>query len=144
MRTPFGQAARHVSEFYIQPDDPHRQYGPGDVVTGSVVLKVAKPMDITHIVVCLHGFAQVYKSPNNPGEGYRSYNAALVAGKTNKAGGYYGNGFVSLFEDEVVLCGDGRLGEGTYQFNFELQFPRDHAPTSIEVRYPSVGRVVGS
>jgi len=132
-RSPFGNKVRHKPDLYIQLDDPHRQYSPGDVVTGSVVLKITKPIDITHIVVCLHGFAQVYRSANNPGEGYRNYNAALVAGKTNKAGGYYGNGFASLFEDEVPLCGDGRLGEGRYQFNFELHFPKQHAPTSIDV-----------
>jgi arrestin-related trafficking adapter 9 len=134
---PFAKSVRHITEFYIQPDDPHRQYCPGDVVTGNVVLKVIKPVDITHIVICLHGFAQVYKRPNEPGEGYRNYNAALIAGKTNKAGGYYGNGFVSLFEDEIVLCGDGRLDEGTYQFGFELHFPQTHLPGGIDVSLPS-------
>jgi hypothetical protein len=133
IKAPFGPKARHISDFYIQPDDPHRQYGPGDVITGSVVLKVVKPFSVTHIVVCLHGYAQVYKTPNSPGEGYRMYNATLAAGKTKKSGGYYGNGFVSLFEDEVVLCGEGRLGEGTYQFNFELVFPKSHMPSSIDV-----------
>jgi arrestin-related trafficking adapter 9 len=132
---PFTQKVRHISEFYIQPDNPHRQYSPGDVVTGNVMLKVIKPLDITHIVICLHGFAQVYKTPNNPGEGYRNYNDALVAGRTNRAGGYYGNGFVSLFEDEIVLCGDGRLGEGTYQFGFELHFPQGNIPSGIDVSY---------
>ena len=134
---PFAQKVRHIHEFYIQPDDPHRQYSPGDVVTGNVMLKVIKPLDITHIVICLHGFAQVYKTPNNPGEGYRNYNDALVAGRTNKAGGYYGNGFVSLFEDEIVLCGDGRLGEGTYQFGFELHFPKSPKPSGIDVSFLS-------
>jgi arrestin-related trafficking adapter 9 len=130
---PFPQKARHVSEFYIQPDDPHRQHVPGDIATGNVILKVVKPLDITHIVICLHGFVQVYKTPNNPGEGYRNYNEKLVNGRTNRAGGYYGNGFVSLFEDEVVLCGDGRLGEGTYQFGYELHFPSGRIPSSIDV-----------
>jgi hypothetical protein len=102
------------------------------------VLKVVKPFSLTHIVVCLHGYAQVYKTPNSPGEGYRQYNANLAAGKTKKSGGYYGNGFVSLFEDEIVLCGEGRLGEGTYQFNFELVFPKNHLPSSIEVSFDSM------
>lgn len=133
IRKPFAQKVRHLLEFYIQPDDPHRQYAPGDIVTGNVVLKVVKPLDITHVVVCLHGFSQVYKTANTPGAGYKDYNAALVTGKTNKAGGYYGNGFASLFEDELVLCGEGRLGEGTYQFGFELHFPNAHAPSSIDV-----------
>lgn len=134
LKPPFApKALRNVSEFFIQPDDPHRQYAPGDVITGSVILKVVKPLRLTHLVVCLHGFVQVYKTPNNPGEGYRTYCASLAAGKTKRSGGYYGNGFASLFEDEVVLCGDGRLGEGSYQFNFELEFPRERLPSSIDV-----------
>jgi hypothetical protein len=132
IKAPFGPKPRHISEFYVQLDDPHRQYGPGDVITGSVVLKVVKPFSVTHIVVRLHGYAQVYKSPNAPGEGLKQYNTNVTAGKSKKSGGYYGNGFVSLFEDEIVLCGEGRLGEGTYQFNYELVFPKSHLPSSIE------------
>lgn len=133
LKAPFGPKARHVAEYYIQPDDPHRQYGPGDVITGSVVLKIIKAISVTHITVCLHGHAQVYKTPNTAGEGLKQYNASLAAGKTKKSGGYYGNGFVSLFEDEIVLCGEGRLGEGTYQFNYELMFPKKSLPSSIDV-----------
>jgi hypothetical protein len=99
-----------------------------------VVLKVIKAISVTHITVCLHGYAQVYKTSNTAGEGIKQYNASLAAGKTKKSGGYYGNGFVSLFEDEIVLCGEGRLGEGTYQFNYELMFPKKNMPSSIDVR----------
>lgn len=98
------------------------------------MLKVIKAISVTHITVCLHGHAQVYKTPNTAGEGLKQYNTSLAAGKTKKSGGYYGNGFVSLFEDEIVLCGEGRLGEGTYQFNYELMFPKKSMPSSIEVR----------
>jgi len=135
LKPPFTpKTLRNVEEFYIQPDDPHRQYAPGDIITGSVILKVVKPLRVTHLVVCLHGFVQVYKTPNSPGEGFRAYSATLAAGKTKRNGGYYGNGFASLFEDEVILCGDGRLDEGSYQFNFELEFPSQRLPSSIDVR----------
>jgi arrestin-related trafficking adapter 9 len=134
LKPPFASnTLRNVSEFYIQPDDPHRQYAPGDTIGGSVILKVVKQLRITHVVVCLHGYAQVYKTPNKPGEGYRNYSVALAAGKIRKGGGYYGNGFISLFEDEVVLCRDGSLVVGVYKFKFDLEFPRDRLPSSIEV-----------
>jgi hypothetical protein len=134
LKPPFASnSLRNVSEFYIQPDDPHRQYSPGDTISGSVILKIVKQLRITHVVVCLHGFAQVYKTPNKPGEGYRNCSAALVAGKIRKGGGYYGNGFISLFEDEAVLCRDGSLMVGVYKFKFELEFPRNRLPSSIEV-----------
>lgn len=139
-KSPFGSKARHISEFYIKPDDPHRQYSPGDLITGSVVLKVVKPIRVTHIVVSLHGYVQVYKNPNSPGDGYRSHYSAIATGKGSRIGGYFGNGFASLFEDEVVLCGEGRLGEGTYQFNFELEFPTKGLPSSIDVSRPALLR----
>jgi arrestin-related trafficking adapter 9 len=136
LKPPFASnALRNVTEFYIQPDEPHRQYGPGDTISGSVILKVVKQLRITHVVVCLHGYAQVYKTPNKPGEGYKNYSATLAAGKIRRGGGYYGNGFISLFEDEDVLCRDGSLGVGVYKFRFEQNFPRDRLPSSIEVIY---------
>lgn len=127
--------ARNNIEFYIQSDDPHRQYTPGDIISGTVVVKLIKPLRITHLVVSLHGYAQVFKNPNSPGDAYKNYSNTVGTGKGKKSGSYFGNGFVSLFEDEVVLCGEGRLGEGVYHFNFELEFPSKDTPSSIEVSY---------
>ncbi|KAK0642301.1 pH-response regulator protein palF/RIM8 [Lasiodiplodia hormozganensis] len=140
----FGSKARHISEFYIKPDDPHRQYSPGDIITGAVILKVVKPIRVTHIVVSLHGYVQVYKNPNSPGDGYRSHYSAIATGKGSRIGGYFGNGFASLFEDEVVLCGEGRLGEGTYQFNFELEFPSKGLPSSIDFERGTISYMLTS
>lgn len=133
LKSPFSTKVRNWTDFSIQLDDPHRQYAPGDVVTGSVIIKVVKPVRITHIVVALHGFVQVFKNPNSPGDGYRAHNSAVATGKGPKKGGYFGNGFASLFEDEAVLCGEGRLAEGAYHFGFELEFPDKGLPSSIDV-----------
>jgi len=83
----------------------------------------------------LHGYAQVFKNPNAPGDAYKSYSTTVGSGKGKRAGSYFGNGFVSLFEDEVVLCGEGRLSEGVYHFNFELEFPSKGLPSSIDVSF---------
>jgi arrestin-related trafficking adapter 9 len=142
IKSPFGSKARNNLEFEIQPDDPLRQYSAGDLVTGCVVLKVFKPMRITHMVISLHGHVQVYKNPNQPGDGWRAYAGALGSGKGKKSGGYFGNGFASLFEDEKTLCGDGRLGEGIYHFQFELEFPKKRLPSSIDVSVPTSETIV--
>ncbi|KAF1815156.1 hypothetical protein P152DRAFT_247483 [Eremomyces bilateralis CBS 781.70] len=144
LKSPFSSKIRPLVEFYVQPDDPHRSYSSGDAVTGSVVLKVIRPIRITHIVVCLHGYAQVYKNPNSPGDIYKSYGQSLSQGRTNKSGGYFGNGFVSLFEQEKVLCGDGRLDEGIYRFNFELRFPIGALPSSIEFERGTISYMITS
>ncbi|KAF1950735.1 hypothetical protein CC80DRAFT_426211 [Byssothecium circinans] len=132
LRLPLQSKTRNFTDFYIQPDDPHRQYAPGDIISGSVIVKVVKPLRITHLVVTLHGYAQVFKNPNSPGDAYKNYSTTVGSGKGRKSGGYFGNGFVSLFEDEAVLCGEGRLGEGAYHFNFELEFPSKDLPSSID------------
>ncbi|KAF2831955.1 hypothetical protein CC86DRAFT_365864 [Ophiobolus disseminans] len=132
LKAPLSSKSRNYTEFYIQSDDPHRQYAPGDIISGTVILKIAKPLRITHLVVSLHGYAQVFKNPNAPGDAYKSYASTVGSGKGKKGGSYFGNGFVSLFEDEVVLCGEGRLAEGVYHFNFELEFPSKGLPSSIE------------
>lgn len=53
-------------------------------------------------------------------------------GKSSQRGVYFGNGFASLFEDEIVLCGDGRLDEGNYKFEYQIKFPNMTLPSSID------------
>lgn len=135
LSSPFAPSSRTVIEFTVQADDPHRRYSPGDTVTGSVILKLAKATRITHIAVCLHGYVQVYRTPGAPpAEGFRSHNSLVGQGKANKRGAYFGNGFASLFEQEKVLCGDGRLEEGNYKFEYNVKFPDQTLPSSIDVR----------
>jgi hypothetical protein len=126
--------ARYIHDFHIRPAEPHRRYAAGDEVQGAVVLTVVKPVRITHLVVSLHGYMRVSKGPSlsandqtfDPDDpiaksrrGSRSKNAV--------------NGYVRLFQDEQVLSGDGRLDPGRYEFNFNLLFPTEGLPSSIDV-----------
>ena len=134
--SPFGQKSRSITEFSVKALDPHKQYSPGEAVKGAVVVKVVKPVRLTHISVCLHGFAQVHKTPGSPAESARGYSSRIGRTQGKKSGEYFGNGFASLFEDESVLCGEGRLAEGSYRFDFEVTFPKDiELPSSIEVSW---------
>nr|POE63488.1 ph-response regulator protein palf/rim8 [Quercus suber] len=140
--SPFANKPRNVAEFYVDVTDRYRQYSPGDLVTGSVRLRVSKPTRVTHLTVCLHGYVQVFKNPGAPGEGYKAHINHLGGGRGKKSGEYFGNGFASLFEDEIVLCGDGRLAEGSYQFNFELEFPDKDLPSSIDFERGTISYVI--
>lgn len=142
--SPMQSKTRNFTDFYIQPDDPHKQYAPGDIISGSVIIKVLKPLRITHLVISLHGYAQVFRNPNSPGDGYRNYSTTVGLGKGKKGGSYFGNGFASLFEDEAVLCGEGRLGEGVYHFNFELEFPTKGLPSSIDFERGTISYMLTS
>lgn len=59
--------------------------------------------------------------------------AGMPVGGNPRKTQYFGNGHASLFQDEITLCGEGRLEAGIYEFNFELEFPRKGLPTSIDV-----------
>lgn len=133
--TPFTSRKRNLAGFYLETDQPYRQYSPGEVVKGCVNIKVDKAINITHIVVCLHGFVKVFSTARAPGQSVPRDGAPLGTGNgTGKKGAeYFGNGFASLFEDEVTLCGQGRLLPGRYQFGFELELPSSGLPSSIDV-----------
>jgi len=91
-----------------------------------------KPVRITHITVCLHGFVRVFKNPNAAYEPL-PIDSVLAASGNPKKSQYFGNGHTSLFQDEQTLCGEGRLEPGIYEFNFELEFPTKGLPSSIDV-----------
>lgn len=139
---PFTSKSRTHTDFSIEVDDPHRQYSPGDVVSGSVRVRVPKPVRVTHIAVCLHGYVQVFKNPGSRSETSRPYGSHAGTGGGKKSGEYFGNGFASLFEDEQVLCGEGRLSEGAYHFNFELEFPDKDLPSSIDFERGTISYMI--
>lgn len=131
--SPLSSRTRNLSEFYIKPDEPHRQYTPGDVVKGAVVLTVVKPVRVTHLVVRLHGHVRVFKNANASGDDVYHDSGFLTAGRSKRGTESLGNGYATLFDDEITLCGEGRLDVGRYEFNFELDFPAKGVPSSIDV-----------
>uniref|UniRef100_A0A060T098 pH-response regulator protein palF/RIM8 n=1 Tax=Blastobotrys adeninivorans TaxID=409370 RepID=A0A060T098_BLAAD len=69
--------------FFIELDDPHRQYGPGDVVRGTVVLVLPRDQRISAVQCQLTGSVTI----KNP----------LVKGKSSK---------YLLFQDQIPLWGE--------------------------------------
>ncbi|KAJ5774162.1 hypothetical protein N7457_009058 [Penicillium paradoxum] len=137
-RSPLGQRNRGITDFYIDPDDPWRSYFPGDVIKGTVVVTVVRPVRITHIVICLHGYVKVFKNAIPAGEITPDL-GFLGPGRGRRGAEYLGNGLATLFEDEVVLCGDGRLKEGIYKFRFEMGLPPYALPSSINFERGIIG-----
>ena len=88
-----------------------------------------KPVRITHLVVTLHGFVKVVRDPSTVSKSMA--NAQPSGG--NAGPQYHGNGHASLFQDEQVLSGEGRLEPGKYDFGFDLLFPSNGLPSSIDV-----------
>lgn len=129
---PLRSRTRNIADFHIRPDDPHRKYSAGDHVQGAVVLTVVKPVRITHLTVLLHGYVRVYKGPG--AQNNEPVRSPAEIGSSRGERKKYWNGYAPLFQDEQVLSSDGRLEPGRYEFNFDLLFPADGLPSSIDVR----------
>lgn len=141
----FAAKPRNPLEQDIRLDEPFRQYTSGDHVKGAVHMNVAKSQRITHLVVRLHGFVKVSNRPKLPGESI-SYDEALTAlGKGSGMRGieYFGNGFARLFEDEIVLCGEGRV-LGQYEFRFEMILPSKGMPSGIDFEHGTISYLLTS
>ncbi|KAJ5633602.1 hypothetical protein N7528_001444 [Penicillium herquei] len=140
---PLGQRNRSITDFYIDPDDPWRSYFPGDTIKGTVLVTVVRPVRITHIVICLHGYVKVFKNAMPAGE-TNSDIGFIGPGRGRRGAEYMGNGLATLFEDEIVLCGDGRLKEGIYKFRFEMTLPPYALPSSINFERGTVSYALTS
>ena len=132
LAAPFATRQRSPVEHEIKLDEPFRTFLCGDVVRGAVLLNAAKPLRITHLVIRLHGFVKVVNDARLPGDTIPYDENLLTSMKHRKGIEYFGNGFARLFEDEFILCGEGRLF-GKYEFRFELTVPSDGLPSSIDV-----------
>lgn len=141
--SPFSSKQQSQVRQEIRLDEPFRQYFSGDYVKGAVHLKTAKPLRITHIVIRLHGFVKVVNTPRQPGEDIPYDENLLTSMRSRRGIEYFGNGFARLFEDECILCGDGRLS-GEYEFRFELKLPSKNVPSSIDVRFKRYQRRFGA
>ncbi|PTB67094.1 hypothetical protein BBK36DRAFT_28145, partial [Trichoderma citrinoviride] len=137
---PLRNRNRSVTDFHILCDEPHRKYSAGDHVHGTVFLVVVKPVRITHLVVTLHGFVRVLKDP--AGAAKVRNTTTLPQGGSSSRPQYHGNGFASLFQDEQVLSGEGRLDPGRYEFGFDLVFPDKGLPSSIDFERGTISYMV--
>lgn len=107
-----------------------------------MVLTVIKPVRITHLTVLLHGYVRVYKGPgaqnNEPIRSPAEIHSISSRGERKK---YY-NGYAPLFQDEQVLSSDGRLEPGRYEFNFDLLFPANGLPSSIDFERGTISYMI--
>ncbi|ATY58797.1 pH response [Cordyceps militaris] len=131
---------RNVVDFHIRPDEPHRTYSAGDAVRGHVNIAVVKPIRITHLVVALHGYIHVFKDASAKAKA--SGSPVPPRGGISELPQYHGNGLASLFQDEQVLAGEGRLEAGRYEFGFELIFPDIGLPSSIDFERGTVSYMI--
>ncbi|CAF3589849.1 hypothetical protein SNK05_001199 [Fusarium graminearum] len=137
---PLRNRNRNVTDFHIRAEEPHRRYSAGDNVRGAVVIVIVKPVRITHLTVSLHGYVRVLKDPTSVAKAQ----GTVVLPQNGDAARprYHGNGLASLFQDEQVLSGEGRLEPGRYEFGFDLLFPDKGLPSSIDFERGTVSYMV--
>ncbi|KAL9054820.1 MAG: hypothetical protein Q9162_003943 [Coniocarpon cinnabarinum] len=130
----FAAKSAPSSEPQIELKEPWRVYTRGDIVEGRVHLHVTRPLGITHLTVSLFGYLEVFKHHSRSQAGIRPTPVRVASGKGKRwVSEYYGDGFASLLDQEVTLCGQGRLDPNDYYFQFAMPFPSDRDfPTSIK------------
>ncbi|KAI1097273.1 hypothetical protein F4804DRAFT_339364 [Jackrogersella minutella] len=141
LTSPLRSRTRNLADFHVRLQEPHRQYSAGDHIRGHVILSVVKPVRITHLTVALHGFVRVYKHAG-AGAQLSPVNPAVVSHDKNRNVRYFGNGLASLFQDEQVLCGEGRLKPTRFEFEFDLIFPAKGLPSSIDFERGTISYMV--
>ncbi|KAI0200339.1 hypothetical protein F4808DRAFT_167421 [Astrocystis sublimbata] len=140
LTAPIRSRSRNLADFHIRLKEPHRNYSAGDHVHGFVVLSVVKPVRVTHLTVTLHGYVRAFKNASAAAQ-LAAVNPAITS-HGGRNGRYHGNGHASLFQDEVVLCGEGRLEASRWEFEFDLQFPDLELPSSIDFERGTIGYFV--
>ncbi|KAI0894867.1 hypothetical protein F4806DRAFT_99942 [Annulohypoxylon nitens] len=141
LTSPLRSRTRNLADFHIRLQEPHRNYSAGDHVRGHVILSVVKPIRITHLTVALHGFVRVYKHAG-AGAQLSPVNPAVISHDKNRNVRYFGNGLASLFQDEQVLCGEGRLKPTRFEFEFDLIFPSKGLPSSIDFERGTISYMI--
>ncbi|KAH8163536.1 hypothetical protein CIB48_g4708 [Xylaria polymorpha] len=140
LTAPIRSRSRNLADFHIRLKEPHRHYSAGDHVHGFVILSVVKPIRVTHLTVTLHGYVRAFKSSSAAAQ-LAPVNPAIIS-HGGRNGRYHGNGHASLFQDEIVLCGEGRLEASRWEFEFDLQFPDLELPSSIDFERGTIGYFV--
>ncbi|KAI2465473.1 hypothetical protein F4781DRAFT_424737 [Annulohypoxylon bovei var. microspora] len=143
LTSPLRSRTRNLADFHIRLQEPHRQYSAGDHIRGHVILSVVKPIRITHLTVALHGFVRVYKHAG-AGAQLSPVNPAVISHDKSRNVRYFGNGLASLFQDEQVLCGEGRLKPTRFEFEFDLIFPSKGLPSSIDFERGTISYMITS
>ncbi|KAL2040227.1 hypothetical protein N7G274_007130 [Stereocaulon virgatum] len=142
---PFASKQSSFVEQEIRFEEPYRQHSPGEIVKGVVHVNFPKALRITHLVLRLHGFVKVISRAKLPGEEIKYDEKFLAAGGGRGRRGmeYYGDGFAKLFEEDNVLCGEGRV-LGKYEFHFEMILPSRGLPTSINFEHGVISYLLSS
>lgn len=111
-----------LDNFFIELHEPHRQFAPGDLVRGNVVLVLQRKQRVQTIQATLKGTIII----RNP----------LIKGKTAK---------YTLFDDEIVLYNDdSELPPGEHNFAFEFSLPTEGIYTSVEFERGSISYVLAA
>ncbi|KXJ95990.1 hypothetical protein Micbo1qcDRAFT_231132 [Microdochium bolleyi] len=137
LAAPLRSRTRNLADFHIRLKEPHRNYAAGDHVRGFVVLSVIKPFRITHLTVALHGHVRAFKNASSAAQ-LSSIDPGTFSADGSSNYRYHGNGHASLFKDEQVLCGEGRLQPSRFEFEFDLVFPEKGLPSSIDFERGSI------
>ncbi len=127
-------------DFYIDLDEPHRIFHPGDVVKGTVNLSITKPARVQYVRLTFSG--QVGASVGKQAVKSLLFQEQLVLwgekiqrpAKSPLAVNDHNDTHEITEQDGWAI---GTINSGRHLFNFEVRLPAGNLPSSIDVR-PSI------
>lgn len=117
-----------IEDFYIELDDPHKTWGPGETITGTVSIDLKKNIANVNMTLTLLGFIKIKQS-----------NATTTV--RNKPTVLFSHVALIYGHDPNELPGeDSNLGlsKGEHRFPFSMKLPKKNIYTSISFEKGSI------
>lgn len=126
-----------IQDFYIDLDEPHKVFKPGEPIKGTIVLDLKKNITDINITLTLVGFIKIKQATNaatvrSRPEVLFKHTTVIYGEETNKENEEDGE---VQQESQITLSG---LSKGEHRFPFTIKLPRKNIYTSITFEKGSI------
>lgn len=127
-----------IQDFYIDLDEPHKVFKPGEAIKGTIVLDLKKNITDINITLTLIGFIKIKQTTNattvrSRPEVLFKHTTVIYGEETNKENQEDGGELQQ--ESQLTLSG---LSKGEHRFPFTIKLPRKNIYTSITFEKGSI------
>ncbi|ODQ56909.1 hypothetical protein WICANDRAFT_36918, partial [Wickerhamomyces anomalus NRRL Y-366-8] len=131
-----------IQDFYIDLDEPHKVFRPGESIKGTIVLDLKKNIADINITMTLIGFIKIKQTNNTTTVRSKpnllfQHTTVIYGEDSNKENCQDHQETESDLDDEQTLSLSG-LSKGEHRFPFSIKLPRKNIYTSITFEKGSI------
>lgn len=131
-----------IQDFYIDLDEPHKVFRPGESIKGTIVLDLKKNITDINITMTLIGFIKIKQTNNTTTVRSKpnllfQHTTVIYGEDSNKENCQDHQETESDLDDEQTLSLSG-LSKGEHRFPFSIKLPRKNIYTSITFEKGSI------